>query len=123
MKHLEKLKTSELAFNLALGTYSEEEKWEVLKIIKNREDNGNSKGEGGDPAGDIKPPTTTPSSPATTSNKKKPNPPLPKSKAEAIKKLKDAGKTRTQALAIIQKKYPNTHYPEVDRVYKRYADE
>ena len=106
------LSTFDLAFNLASGTYNEQEKFEVLKIIKEREINPNK-----NLKRDVEEANTTEESSYQKIKSKKP--PLPGSKAEKIQKMLDAGKTPKEILEILKKKNIKVHYPEIYRLKKK----
>jgi hypothetical protein len=104
-KNLSDLTTFDLAFNLASGIYNEQEKFEVLKIIKDRELN-------------VKDVSVESKEKIINNPNKAKKPPLPGSKAEKIQKLLNAGKTAKEILESLNKKGIKVYYPEIYRLRK-----
>jgi hypothetical protein len=105
MNRLQDLSTFDLAFNLAQGKYSEQEKFDALSIIKSRED---------------KSATNASIRPIKVKTNKKP---LKGSKAEKILNLYESGvNTAKEIQDALKKKKINAYFPEIYRVLKNYTD-
>lgn len=102
--NLEQLTTFDLAFNLATGKYTEEEKFIALDIIRSR---------------DIKGTTAASSSPKPKIKKK----PLEGSKAEKILSLHKQGKSPKEIGEILKKKKIIAYPAEIYRVINNYSTE